>query len=77
MNAQSLYLGHAFAYAAVYVAVTEVVGRPGTNTTWQWWAARPFWFFVPALVFGIGFRLTRVLRRERVRLARPAPALDA
>jgi hypothetical protein len=77
MNAQSLYLGHAFAYAAVYEAVTEMVGRPGTRTTWQWWAARPFWFLVPALVFAVGFRLTRVLRRERVRLARPAPALDA
>lgn len=77
MNAQSLYLGHAFAYAAVYVTVTEVVARPGTRTTWQWWAARPFWFFAPALVFAVGFRLTRVLRRERVRLARPAPALDA
>jgi len=64
-NAQSLYLGHAFAYAAVYVAVTELIARPGTETTWQWWLARPFWFVLPAIVFAIGFRSTRVLRRGR------------
>lgn len=77
INAQSLYLGHAFAYAAVYVAVTELFGRPGTRTTWQWWLARPFWFLAPAVVFGAGFRLTRSVRKRHKRAGQPAPALDA
>ncbi|HVF32567.1 MAG TPA: acyltransferase family protein [Acidimicrobiales bacterium] len=76
-NAQSLYLGHAFAYAAVYVAVTELFGRPGTDTTWRWWLTRPFWFVAPALVFAAGFRLTRMYRRRPARARVAAPALDA
>lgn len=74
-NAQSLYLGHAFAYAAVYVVVTELLDRPGTETTWQWWATRPFWFVAPALVFGAGFRASRLFRRRRADVR--APVLDA
>lgn len=77
VNAQSLYLGHAFAYGAVYVAVTEIFGRPGTATSWQWWLSRPFWFVAPALVFGAAFRLTRALRKRRRRAGQPAPVLDA
>ena len=77
VNAQSLYLGHAFAYAAVWLTVTELVGAPGTRTTWQWWVARPFWFVAPALVFAAGFRLTRVVRTRRRFAGQPAPALDA
>ncbi|MFZ6003428.1 MAG: acyltransferase family protein [Actinomycetota bacterium] len=77
VNAQTLYLGHAFAYAAVFVAVSELVGRPDGETTWQWWLARPFWFAAPALVFGIAFRATRAVRVRRKRAGQPAPALDA
>jgi len=77
VNAQSLYLGHAFAYAAVYVAVTELVGRPRAETSWQWWLERPFWFFAPALVFALGFRLTRFYRSTWGRSGDAAPALDA
>ncbi|MGI8794650.1 MAG: hypothetical protein ACR2H3_16000, partial [Acidimicrobiales bacterium] len=77
VNAQSLYLGHAFAYAAVYVAVTELVGRPRTTTTVLWWLTRPFWFIAPALVFGVAFRVTRVIRQRRRYAGQPAPALDA
>lgn len=77
VNAQSLYLFHSFAYAAVWLAVVEAVGAPGTETTWQWWLARPFWFVAPAIVFGVGFRLTRFVRQRRRFAGQPAPALDA
>lgn len=77
VNAQSLYLGHAFAYAVVLIAVTLAVGPPEPETTWRWWLARPFWFVAPALVFAVGFRLTRAIRVRRPNAGRPAPALDA
>ena len=56
---------------------TQLLGRPGTNTGWQWWAARPFWFLAPAIVFAAGFRLTRFARRRTMRLSSPAAVLDA
>lgn len=61
-NAQSLYLGHAFAYAAVFVAVSELHRRPMTSTTTGWWLWRPFWLLAPAVVFALGFRVIRLLR---------------
>jgi hypothetical protein len=60
-NAQPLYLGHAFAYAAVYVAVTELHRRPGTETDLGWWLWRPFWLVAPAIVFLVGFRIARAV----------------
>lgn len=78
-NAQSLYLGHAFAYALVYVAVTELHRRPGTETDLGWWLWRPFWLVAPALVFLAGFRLTRALvpsRRSRGPRGGVGPADD-
>lgn len=64
-NAQALFLGHAFAYAVTYVAVTELAGRPGTDTTAMWWLARPFWFLAPALVFAAGWKARRLLAGKR------------
>src|SRR3546814_2106565 len=64
-SAQALYLGHAFSYAAVYVAVTELHRRPGTETTAGWWLWRPFWLIVPAVVFLAGLGAVRSLTRAR------------
>jgi len=72
-NAQSLYLGHAFAYAVVYVAVAELHGRPGIDTTARWWLARPFWLLAPAAVFLLGFRAVQTARPHRPAQVRTGP----
>lgn len=76
-NALSLYLGHAFAYAVVYVAVAELVGRPDGQTSPQWWATRPFWFAAPALVFAVVFAATRAHPARRRGRRRPEPGVEA
>ncbi len=65
VNAQALFLGHAFAYAVTYVVVTEVFGRPGTETTPGWWLWRPFWFVAPAVVFAAFWQLRRLRTTTR------------
>lgn len=69
-NAQVLFLGHAFAYAAVYIAVTELWRRPADETSAGWWLWRPFWFVAPAAMFALAWQLRRIVPTRRPGSAR-------
>lgn len=66
-NAQALYLGHAFAYGLVFVAVVQLHGDPITEATGGWWLWRPFWLAAPSAVFAVGFSAARLVRPRKRR----------
>jgi fucose 4-O-acetylase-like acetyltransferase len=72
--AMTLYLWHMTAMVAAYGLVAGVGGPLPDPGSGVWWATRPLWLVLPAMILGpLALALARLERPRRAR-ARPAPA---